>query len=444
MSAPSNFYPGTSSYNQMFTDILVDKRMVEPFVIEQFPQLTMFNKLTNALGSAELVKSGQRKFEIYRRGNPYPAASIASKTTNADGTITVNWDDPTFASLRVGNAVEASTGVWGIVQAKGAGFARLKFFYSPSGGASFGAADFAQNTQASDRGDISNTANSGSKERIIFKPFQTYNVVGQLRDTAELTMDEMNTTTFIANVNGTPYYALTAVMDMLERVAMYQEVRTISAPRVEAGDEIIGGGFEWQIQNQGGTWFPIYQQVDATLLQSMIDQMVANNGQMGDEILVVAGSSWVGSFQRNVAKDLIQFPGVENTIGGVAVEGINAMKYAYNGKTLKIVTNPLFNNSQAYPAVSSVLPGILKKSHSAFFFDTSRVKTIQGTMPFLRKYYFGASDVIMSKINGLIDMDGKVVQYGTNSSLSAKQEMVYNCTTQLMNPAAHGYMFLAA
>jgi hypothetical protein len=90
------------------------------------------------------------------------------------------------------------------------------------------------------------------------------------------------------------------------------------------------------------------------------------------------------------------------------------------------------------------LPGVLKKSHSAFFFDTSRVKTIQGTMPFLRKYYFGASDVIMSKINGLIDMEGKVVQYGSNSSLSARQEVVYNCTTQLMNPAAHGYMFLAA
>jgi hypothetical protein len=50
----------------------------------------------------------------------------------------------------------------------------------------------------------------------------------------------------------------------------------------------------------------------------------------------------------------------------------------------------------------------------------------------------------MSKINGLIDMEGKVVQYGSNSSLSARQEVVYNCTTQLMNPAAHGYMFLAA
>jgi hypothetical protein len=176
----------------------------------------------------------------------------------------------------------------------------------------------------------------------------------------------------------------------------------------------------------------------------MIDQLISNNGMVGDEILVVAGSSWVGAFQRNVAQGLVQYPGTANTIGGVAVKGINAMMYGYNGKTLKIVINPLFNNSQAYPEVSTVLSNTLLKSHSAFFFDTSRVQTQQGSVPFLRKYYFGAADMFMSKLNGLVDMDGKVTQYPTNSSLSARQEIVYSCTTQLMNPAAHGYMYLAS
>jgi hypothetical protein len=59
----------------------------------------------------------------------------------------------------------------------------------------------------------------------------------------------------------------------------------------------------------------------------MIDQLITNNGMVGDEILVVAGSSWVGAFQRNVAQGLIAYPGLENTIGGVSVKGINAMTY---------------------------------------------------------------------------------------------------------------------
>lgn len=446
MSTPSNFFPGNESYNQLFTDIAIDKRQVEQFVVQQFPQLSFFNKLSSALGSAEVVKSGQRKFEIYRRGNPYPAATVANKVSNADGTITLYWDDPNFDSLRKGNAIASTSGAWGLVLENPNGSARVQFLYSPIGSAGFVAGDFAKGSVATDRGDVSQNQNSGSKERIIFKPFQTYNVIGLYRDTAELTMDEMNTLTFIANVNGTPYYALTQTMDMLERAAMIQEVRTISAPRIEKPetDQYVGGGFEWQIKNQGGVWFPIYEEVNPTALQSMIDQLISNNGMVGDEILVVAGSSWVGAFQRNVALDLVQYPGIQNTIGGVTVKGINAMTYGYNGKTLKIVINPLFNNSQAYPEVSTILNGTLLKSHSAFFFDTSRVQTQQGSVPFLRKYYFGAADMFMSKLNGLVDMDGKVTQYPTNSSLSARQEIVYSCTTQLMNPAAHGYMYLAS
>jgi len=446
MSTQSGFFPGNESYNQLFTDIAIDKRQVEAFVVQQYPQLSLFNKLSSALGSPEVVKSGQRKFEIYRKGNPFPAQPISSKVTNADGTITVNWSDPNFGSIRMGNAVEASTGVYGLVVGKANGQVTLQFMYSPvSGVTAFVAADFAANTVATDRGDVSNTQNSGSKERVIVKPFQTYNVIGLYRDTAELTMDEMNTLTFISNVNGTPYYALTQTMDMLERAAMIQEVRTISAPRYENANsnQYIGGGFEWQISNQGGTVMPIYEEVNATLVQSMIDQMIANNGTVGDEILVVAGSSWIGAFQRNVATPLLTYTGTSNTIGGVAVKGINAKTYAYNDKTLKIISNPLFNNNQAYPGVSSILPGVLLKSHSAFFFDTSRVQTQQGTVPFLRKYYFGVSDMFLSKINGLVDLENKVASFPSNSSLSAKQEVVYSCTTQLMNPAAHGWMYLA-
>jgi hypothetical protein len=154
-------------------------------------------------------------------------------------------------------------------------------------------------------------------------------------------------------------------------------------------------------------------------------------------------SSFIGAFQRNVATPLLTYAGTTNTIGGVTVKGINAKMYAYNDKTLKLISNPLFNNNQAYPGVSSILPGVLLKSHSAFFFDTSRVQTQQGTVPFLRKYYFGVSDMFLSKINGLVDLENKVASFPSNSSLSAKQEVVYSCTTQLMNPAAHGWMYLA-
>lgn len=431
---------------QMFTDIMIDKRQVEPFVIKQFPRFNLYNKIAEALGEGELRRSGQRIFDIYRTGNDFPAAMIGARAATPNGkTLTLTWEDINFKSLIPGNAIEsADTGTWGLVRSTQPGSAIVDFLYSPASNTGFVSTDFAVGTMASDRGDVSDVQNSGSKERLVFKPNRSQNVIGLYRHTADLNYDELHTLTFIENEKGQPYYASVGVMDNLEYVAKMQMVRTIDSPRIIDDFRPVGGGFKWQIQNQGGTYFPISSAIDEATFQTFIDQMIANGGSLSAELLMIAGSSFIGYFQRFM-KEYIVTAGVNNTVGGVKVKGIDVTEYIYNGRHIKLICDPMMDNNQIWNnAYSTVVPGALMRSHSAFVFDTAPVQTKQGTVPFMYKYYFGNTHMFMSKVNGLITIEGGIAQIATNSTLNGKLEIVYNCTTQLMNPAACGYIFLVA
>jgi len=120
--------------------------------------------------------------------------------------------------------------------------------------------------------------------------------------------------------------------------------------------------------------------------------------------------------------------------------------YAFIGKKIKLIIDPLMDNPEVWNRqYSTILPGVLLRSHSAFIFDTSPARVDGGgTRPFICKYYYGIADYFMNKVNGLVTLENGLPTVATNSSLASKLEIVYNCTTQLMNPAAHAYVFLTA
>lgn len=448
MNTPSPFFPGTGSYGGMFTDALIAQRSVEKYVVKTYPQFNLYNKIIEALGGEPtLVQVGNRLFDMYNKGNTYPAASIATRVIEPNGTLNITWDDANFEAIVQGNAVECSTGVLAIVSFTNPGTANLKFYFSPAGDTAFTSDDFLVGTLASDRGDVGNIQNRASKQRVIERPFRNQNIVDLVTNTEELSMDEMNQLTYITNINGTPYYAQNAVLNMLERTAKQKYVRTLEGQFNNDPRTPMGMGFTNQIRTQGGTYVAMTAALDEDFFLSFIDQQIANGATPGTEIMIVAGSSWLGYFQRFM-KPYIVTAGNTNTVGGVEVKGIDITNYYYSGRHYRVICDPSMDNPQMWPSgTSTALPGVLKKSHSAYFFDTSRVQTEQGSEAFIKKYWFGSAgaDMFMTPINGLVSIKNNTLALtsATNSTLSGKMEVVYNCTTQLTNPAAHGYMYLS-
>jgi hypothetical protein len=450
MTTPSSFYNGLAPYGQMFTDALIAQRSVEKYVVKTYPQYNIYNRIIELLGGEPtLVHVGNRLFDMYNKGNTFPAASIATRTLQPNGQLIIEWDDANFNAIVPGNAVSsASTGVLAIVSNVFPGQATLTFFYSPAGDTAFTSSDFVLGTTASDRGDVGNIQSSGSKQRVIEKPFRNQNIVDLVRNTAELTMDEMNQLTYITNINGTPYYAQNQVIEMLERTAKQKYTRTLDGEFVNDPRTPMGMGLKNQIRTQGGLYYPLATALDEDAWQSFIEQYVAMGSSTGDELLVIGGSSFLAHFQKFMRSYLVT-AGDTNTFGGVSVKGLDFENYWYIGRHLRVMYDPSMDNNQMWNNdTSTVLPGILKKSHSAFVFNTSKVQTEQGLEPFIKKYYFGptGADMWMTSIPGMVSIDpmNRISFQPTNSSLSGKVEVVYNCTTQLTNPAAHGYIYLSA
>lgn len=447
MTTPSSFYPGSAPIGQMFTDVLIAQRSVEKYVVKTYPHFNLYNKIIDALGGQPaLSHQGNRLFEMYHKGNTYPAASIARRTVSGAYLI-LEWDDVNFMSLIPGNAVESvDTDVLGLVVETQPGWAKIGFYYSSvTGTTAFTSSDFPAGSTVSDRGDVSNIQSSGSKQRIVRRPYRNLNIVDLVRVTSELGFDEMNQLTYVTNMNGQPYYAMNQVLEDMEYASMIKYVRTTEGVFKNDPKYPMGGGFKWQISAQGGTMYPLSAAVTESDFKNLITRMILNGGTIGSELLMVAGTSFLSYFQSFMAQYIVT-AGDTNTFGGASVKGIDITNYYYMGKHIRIICDPTRDNPNVFKnETSSVLPGTLLSSHSAYVFDTSKVQTESGLEPFIKKYYFGpqGADMWMTPVNGLVTIQNGIASIATNSTLSAKQEIVYNCTTQLTNPAAHAYIYLS-
>jgi len=438
----------SQSQKKHFLDAAIAQRMVEKFVVFRYPELNIVNVLTNTLGKPKIHKAGSREFEIAFKGNTHPAATIATRTTQ-NGNLVLTFDDPKFIGFRVKEEVRANNGTRGRVVSKSAGEAVISFLASNNPSATgFVAADFAANERVSGRGILDDVEHSNTVERFITDPLLYKNLIGQCRESHSVTMNELGQETYIQNFNGTMYYAFQAELEMYQRISRKKAVDTYDSLKINRGDVVKGEGFIQQIKSGGGTTrsFSSLSEVQSDdFWTKFIDSMITNNASPGGEYLSIIGSSLMGQFQQGVGKELVVETGIHNTVGGAKVEGINVMTYTYNGKKLKFVVDPLFNNQEVFSEMSVINPGTTVMSNSAFLLDTSSVEVEgDGMIPFIRDYYYGTvQDMIVGGVDGLIDMKGNPSARPANGSLTPTIDCVWNKTCQLMNPAAHGFMTIA-
>lgn len=447
-TSPTTTFPNLSIPQvSVFTQYGINERQVEPLVPLLYPVWTgVISKLMNHMGKPQLVESATRTFEIYRKPNTWGAATISARN-QVGSSLVLTFSDPTFQFFPVGNTVISKSGALGIVKTASAGTVTIDFFLNPNGNTAFVSSDFVVGEMASDNGDVTNPYNRQSKQSRYTMPVQYKNIVGSVSDTCQIFSEDVKQRTYLQAVNGKQYYATNkltetlARMQQLEAVRMYRNIPANFDPSAPVGATIIN-----QILTMGGGQRPVpVNGITESEFQSAIKQYELQGGYNSDEILIIAGSGYLGDLQNNVFKGLVQTAGTNSVLADAAKKaGLNIFTYGYLGHSITLVHEPLFNNPNFFNQ-SSVFAGETTMTHAAIWINPAMVKTEQGIMmPFAQEYYYTAKDMIVTEINGLTDSNGNPVKTGTNPSLSSNVEINWNKTTQLSNPAGCFYHYVTA
>jgi hypothetical protein len=425
-----------------------NQRFVESLIAKQNPQFqrSVITKLASELGAPKIITATNRVFEIPRQPNDYPSATIASRAVSGSNLV-LTFTDGTFQAIREGNGIKAKNGTVAKVISKAPGTITIQFFASPSGASAFATADFAANEAAIDFGDLGNPNNRISKETLFTLPIRYTNIVGCINETVEVTAEEASQLTYLDSVDGNKFYALNKQKQAAERMLQYETERMWSdLPKVLDRDNPFGSTLINQIKTMGGVTRGITSSAGITEneFHETAEMFINNGGMSGNEVVIVCGYSYLADLQRNVFKAFVTTAGTTNVIGGQTVKGINAMEYAYDGFTYKIIVDPVLNNPRMF-GTSSLFPGKTIGSKSAMWLSPEPVATENGgTLPFLQDYYYISGDIMSTEIDGMTDIKGNPVKKGSNGKLAASIEMSLNKTSQLMNPSGGLYHYPTA
>lgn len=388
-----------------------------------------------------LKKVDNRTFTVYRQPNDYGKMTIQSRQV-IGGNLKLTATDSTFSLIANGNGVYADTLALGKVIDRGEGYIVVSFVSNPNGATAFTASDFAVGESAIDAGDLGTPNSRVSKDTIFVAPDPFQNIIQSMSQSAQILHDEMHTLTYTPAANGKQYYYYQKEADALQRLyrQYYKRMYTNTAASFNANQPISASPIN-QILTMGGTSIPLAANASFTPSQfrNWMRSYVNKGGFSTGEIVVVAGPNFLGNFQEAFESANITYVGINNTVGGKEVKGINFYHYSFMGLDLKFMVEPMLGDPQMFPTVG----GFSNRSNSALFIDASPVPTKNmGPLPFATCRYFGSTaDIQRSVIRGITNENGSSSGVtATNPQAAMSYEFFWNKMVQLSNPANSMYI----
>lgn len=433
MTNPAVYAPSGTSINQNVLSSDLFLKAVESFVIEQFPNYHLINRIADSLGVPPAEQWGQRKVEIPRIGNTYPSATITNRALSG-GVLNLKWQDPNSTPFRVDDLIESESGCFALCTYSIAGEANFIFQSGATDSATaFTSADFANGEQVFYGGNSPSVSSGkvGTTRRTTI-PTLDYNYIPLFTDTASYTYQEASEKTFLKD----GYWIQSAVMTAMRNVSEAFARNTYVGKRSNRNDRFYNDGFREQIKRAGGIIQSFQGELAENSITTFIDAL-KGNGAGGGSYIGIADYRYIGQFQRNVGKGYLTFAGMDNVLGGKAVDGLNVYHYAYNGITIDFVEEEMFANPAMF---GEQVPQCYWFSRKPAELDGGK-----GTVPFMKSYKYGTADMFIGEMPGYMDKNGNLNNAGAKvRSMEYTTDIIYNKYFQLMNAASCGYHYYSA
>jgi len=440
----TQFVPSNQPLQPIFDLSNLQPAAVEMLIPKMQPryQRPVLSKLIDQLGQgATQRRNTNQKFTIFRQPNDYRAATIQTRTSSGSN-LTLALTGAGVNAFTKDLLVVSSTGCIAEVVSANSGTVVLRFYANPNGNTSFASTDFAQGQLVSSRGTLGDQ-NSREVAPTPFSMPQSYvNYISQWDAKAIITFNDANTETWVTSPYGKFYAMQKEVQAMQYMMVEYNAAMYSDMPAVANNNKPMGASPINQIKTMGGLAIPISGTITLAAFRDAARQYIAKGGFVGDEVVIICGSQYLGDLQEGGLDAYVLTAGTNNVVGGSKVMGLNIFEYGFQGLRFKFIVDPFLDNQLIWDTDPST--GFSRRSRTAIWMSTDRVKTENGgDLPFVCDYYFGnTSDIVRQIVPGMINERGLYITQGANGKKECEINFSLNKTTQIMNPAAgltHGF-----
>ena len=234
------------------------------------------------------------KVETLIKNRQTVSQPVASNTLNADGTLTINFQDPTYSAFRVEQKVDnGSGGVEGYVIAASPGQIIVKNVDNPT--TFVAATHFATNSTVYARGKIGGLANSIGTTSIYSTKDKQEDYVEITRDSVQVAATQ-RTSRFAAEVNGEMevYGYQQAEMDMMNNFMFYVMYKKLFG---KGGTGLVGlegemnktYGIRNRIIDSSNNYIPGVAPITQAQFEQILGTCVDSNPGFNQDILLLPG-----------------------------------------------------------------------------------------------------------------------------------------------------------
>lgn len=451
----SQYFPNIQSgipIDQDYYRVLLDDREIASYVLYRNYGNAHLNYLIDNIVGSGFINKNKFIVENYFTNDPTVNLTVLGTTTYSSGntiaTITLTdassdvmvnsailVDSTTNTNMRV---IDHSNGQVVVKFISGASSTQTSF--NTSSDLLAGAILVQSSTSQPFRGSLPTES-----QKIMPENFKSY--IQHFRKSVSLDKTEMTEKSRlpIANINGVQYLAYQQV-ENTKNEFLQSITRALMLNNEMGGDDNIDKDFQtaslpYQIRVKGDGGVTYTDTANQTLLNRIIDQMRERNNGAVEEILVLDGQNFWGQIQQNLAPNLLQYTGMDNTVGGKVVKGIDFDTYSYNGCTIKRMRGfQEYSSPKLFPAMSQQVAGRIGQN-SAMFLNTRAVNTIEGTQPFIQKYVYGDNSTgamyRYNVIEGAIDAMGNYKKESPSGEYSVTHDFATEFAAVLQDPTLH-------
>ena len=209
----------------------------------------------------------------------------------------------------------------------------------------------------------------------------------------------------------------------LEFKYAFSERAVVAGPQ---GESYTTAGLRWSIINNGGVYLPLTTEITQTQLNDFLETLVRKSAENGRNLIAMMGTAMMARLQT-LLSPYIQYAGSQNTLGGVAVEGLNVMTYSYAGIKIDFVRWALLDDD-AFKGDLSGVTGKPRMSHSMYVLDLTPIPAADGSgsLSPLQKYHFNNDEMLANYVPGMIGLQDsnpstikQAIANGISGSLSS-------------------------